>query len=297
VVVVVGVVVVVVVVVAVVEEEEEEEEEREKGSEEDEEEEEEAANGEGDEEDEEEEVDADDVLPFTVPPFPTGLPKSGTGARHCPHTKAQQLVNAALKVAGEYAMRKADGRMPPMPRDGGFCKCGMRWGQGSDHFDPCNRLDKEKDSQMGPCRGWLCARIRAARGPCGENADVPVPLPSEPFDEEVAVRAPELVVVEEANGEGGEDNHAPARQQPVRHVVSLALLTEGSWAAEVASLSSQEVHREIDRRYEDDWKFKKSQLNFKKQAKPKAEPAMRSWLTRHGLKVRLLICATCLPFT
>ena len=102
---------------------------------------------------------------------------------------AQRAVDAALVNAGKFAMQVVDGHWPQMPRAGGFCYCGTRWAPGSsEHFDPVNRLDTEKDPQMGPCLGWLCVRIRAARGPCGDRkapdgSERPVAVPSEPYED------------------------------------------------------------------------------------------------------------------
>ena len=115
-----------------------------------------------------------------VPPLPTGV--SGRGAND-PVAQAQRAYDASLQAAGTFAMRAVDGHWPPMPRDGGFCYCGTRWVPGSEHFDPKNRLDSDKDPQQGPCLGWLSVRIRAARGPVGERYRRRVAVPSEPYED------------------------------------------------------------------------------------------------------------------
>jgi hypothetical protein len=121
------------------------------------------------------------ALPYTVPQLPTGIPRRGAKD---PVAQAQRAYESSLQAAGEFAMRAVDGHWPPMPRDGGFCGCGTRWAPGSEHFDPVNRLDPEKDPQEGPCLGWLCVRIRAARGPCGKRVPLrPVAVPSEPYED------------------------------------------------------------------------------------------------------------------
>ena len=125
------------------------------------------------------------ALPFEVPPVPTGVP--GRGAND-PVAVAQRTFEAGLRAAGAFAMEAVDGWWPPMPREGGFCYCGTRWAPGSEHFDPKNRLDRDKDPQQGPCLGWLCVRIRAARGPCGDRtapdgSERPVAVPSEPYED------------------------------------------------------------------------------------------------------------------
>ena len=99
------------------------------------------------------------------------------------------VLRKANVAAGTFAMHAVDGQWPPMPREGGFCFCGGRWTLGSsEHFDPTNRLSSDKDPQMGPCLDWLCVRIRAARGPCGDRtapngSQRPVAVPSEPYEE------------------------------------------------------------------------------------------------------------------
>ena len=126
------------------------------------------------------------ALPYEVPPLPpAGV--AGRGAND-PIAVAQRAVDTALNAAGQFAIQAVDGQWPPMPRDGGFCYCGTRWAPGSEHFDPKNRLDVDKDPQMGPCLGWLCVRIRAARGPCGDRTapdgrERPVAVPSEPYED------------------------------------------------------------------------------------------------------------------
>jgi len=97
-----------------------------------------------------------------------------------------RVLQAAHVEAGEFAIRMtATCPLPPMPQEGGFCYCGNRWSPGSEHFDPTNRLDPDKDPQCGPCLGWLCVRIRSAGGPVGpvEDANSHAPtLPSEPYE-------------------------------------------------------------------------------------------------------------------
>ena len=105
-----------------------------------------------------------------------------------PIAVAQRTHEAGLRTAGAFAIEAVDGQWPPMPRDGGFCFCGTKWAPGSEHFDPINRLVPEKDPQEGPCLGWLCVRVRAGRGPCGDRTASggsvrPVAIPSEPYED------------------------------------------------------------------------------------------------------------------
>ena len=94
---------------------------------------------------------------------------------------AARVLQAAHAEAGAFAMRVTETRpLPPMPREGGFCHCGVRWIPGSEHFDPTNQLNPDLDPQCGPCFGWLCMRIRAAGGPVGDRAKPT--LPSEPYE-------------------------------------------------------------------------------------------------------------------
>ena len=114
-----------------------------------------------------------------VPPLPTGVP--GRGGND-PIAQAQRVYEVSLQAAGTFAMQTGIGHQcHAMAAFATVAQDGCR----AVSIDPKNRLDTDKDPQQGPCLGWLCVRIRAARGPVGlgERDGRRVAVPSEPYED------------------------------------------------------------------------------------------------------------------
>ena len=63
-----------------------------------------------------------------------------------------------------------------MPQEGGVYICGASWRPGGSVPQATDALPAGLDMGSGPCRGWLCERIRDAQ--CKE---IQLKLPSSPF--------------------------------------------------------------------------------------------------------------------